>query len=346
MQIFDNQNNRERIKVLKEIPVRFEYEHGRPAKAVFADGKTASISCLGCVNPKCAVYTKKEIMCSNLIDFASDQSNHVCPTTALSFSNDGEPIIDSKKCIKCGLCIRRCPVGALYFDKKIKLNNKETAFERTCEYCEESKSLQDNQVLKLSRVERIGVLIKESDTFMEEIYKRISAIQSSEHNIVGRNLLIGLGCSCAMRRIGDVYTRMDAFYFRSKHFSGAVEIEFGRDTLDASRGILDDIAVLHTRYHIHKNVNTPLVICLQLPNARQGYWQVVKDVKKVEKIEINTVTIGALLLLLWNNTNLCFENSKYYLDYDNMDLRTIIEDHIGRKVNISQKKLGILEPIK
>ena len=41
-----------------------------------------------------------------------------------------------------------------------------------------------------------------------------------------------------------------------------------------------------------------LVICLQLPNARQGYWQVVKDVNAVEKIPIRTLTIGALLLFL------------------------------------------------
>ena len=45
-----------------------------------------------------------------------------------------------------------------------------------------------------------------------------------------------------------------------------------------------------------------VVVCLQLPNARQGYWQVVKDIFAVENIQINTIIIGALLILYNLNT--------------------------------------------
>ena len=150
-----------------------------------------------------------------------------------------------------------------------------------------------------------------------------------------------------MRRIGDVYTRMDAIYSSLAGSFGAIEIEFGRDTLDASRGILDDIAVLNTRYGIKKHSNNALVICLQLPNARQGYWQVVRDLKIVEGIKIQTLTVGALMFLLWNSCIFEPENNRYYIDYDNMDLRKILCKQVDCKdISVSDKKLGIMEPMK
>ena len=144
-----------------------------------------------------------------------------------------------------------------------------------------------------------------------------------------------------------MYTRMDAIYSSPAGSFGAVEIEFGRDTLDASRGILDDIAVLNTRYGIHKHDNKALVICLQLPNARQGYWQVVRDVNIVEGIKIGTITVGALMFLLWNGCVLEPENDRYYIDYDNMDLRSILCAQVDcDNIPLSDKELGIVEPMK
>ena len=109
---------------------------------------------------------------------------------------------------------------------------------------------------------------------------------------------------------------------------------------------MDDIAVLYTRYGIDKFSNKALVVCLQLPNARQGYWQVVKDVMTVEHINISTITIGALMLLLWNGKILIPEDNQYYVDYDNMSMRNAIIHQIGRTINLSDKHLGILEPLK
>ena len=186
----------------------------------------------------------------------------------------------------------------------------------------------------------------ESDELMQDIYEKLTNLRPQFHNTVGRNLLISLGCNSAMRRIGDVYTRMDAVYSSLDGCFGAVEVEFGRDTLDASRGILDDIAVLYTRYGIDKDENLPLVICLQLPNARQGYWQVVKDIKNVEDIPIATITIGAMLLLNWNGCLLIPDDVTYHLDYDNMDLRSVVSWQLKRPIRISKKFLGILEPQK
>ena len=347
MRIFSETINRSSISVLKDIPSRIEYISGGPSKAYFAGGQSCSIGCLGCTNPRCMKFEASEITCSEVESFPNDQSLNVCPVDALSWDDERDiPKVDSTKCINCGICLRRCPVGAIYYNNGVHVNATTSQQQTTGAVDSNTIRLQTKQIEALEDIDRCGVLIMESDKLMESIYEKLNRLKPQFHNTVGRNLLISLGCNSAMRRIGDVYTRMDAVYSSSDGCFGAVEVEFGRDTLDASRGILDDIAVLYTRYEIDKDANLPLVICLQLPNARQGYWQVVKDIKNVEDIAIATITIGAMLLLNWNGCSLIPDDVTYHLDYDNMDLRSVISWQLNRQINISDKLLGILEPQK
>lgn len=347
MRIFSERNNRSSISILKNIPSRIEYASGEPSKAYFDNGQFCSLGCLGCINPKCMKFEATEIICSEAENFPNDKSVNVCPVDALSWDNDREiPRIDSEKCIDCGICLRRCPVGAMYYNDGVYVNTAASCQQIVVSADSDAKRLQKEQILLLERVERRGVFIMESDELMKSVYEKLNRLKPQFHNTVGRNLLISLGCNSAMRRIGDVYTRMDAVYSSPDGAFGAVEVEFGRDTLDASRGILDDIAVLYTRYGINKSANLPLVICLQLPNIRQGYWQVVKDIKNVEDIAISTITIGAMLLLNWNGCPLNSDGVTYYLDYDNTDLRSAISRQLDRQIDISNKLLGILEPQK
>lgn len=348
MRIFSVTNNRHKVSLLNEMPSLIEYSSGSPAMAHFPNGQCSALGCLGCLNPKCMSFEDYEIGCNEVTDFPNDKATNACPMEAIAWDERLDvPYINTEKCINCGICIRRCPVGAIYFDgSAIKVNTNPSPYINDHEPNDTTIELQENQINNLKSIRKCGVAILETDELLQSIYEKLFGIKSNYHNIIGRNLLISLGCNCSMRRIGDVYTRMDAIYSSLDHCFGAVEIEFGRDTLDASRGILDDIAVLYTRYGVGKDANTPLVICLQLPNARQGYWQVVKDVKAVEHISIRTVTIGALMLLNWNSCVFLPASDMFYLDYDNMDLRTQISSIAGRQLRLSDKLLGILEPSK
>lgn len=336
--------------MLKKIPFALEIHQGAPGTARFRNGTVFQIGCLGCINPRCMFFSEGEIECNQVAGFPNDKSISACPVEAITWDSvSAVPLIDSRKCIKCGICVSRCPVGALYFSKNCTLMVN-TEQRDIVEYKQADSNLQiahHRQIGQLIEVPRSGVSLNASDRLFETIYEKLLHLSNNYHNPLGRNLLIALGCKCAMRRIGDVYTRMDAIYSSPGGSFGAVEIEFGRDTLDASRGILDDIAVLNTRYGVKKHNNKALVICLQLPNARQGYWQVVRDVKVVEGIKIGTVTVGALMFLLWNDCLFEPENDRYYIDYDNMDLRSILCSQAGcGAIPISNKKLGIMEPMK
>lgn len=350
MRVFKEGLNRQSFSILNEMPFALEIHQGAPGTVYFRNGSECHIGCLGCSNPRCMYFDDSEIECDYIVGFPSDKSVNACPVEAITWSNNSStPIIDTSKCINCGICVSRCPVGALYFTNSGELTvNKELG-----ECVEQKKSdamtrtIHMQQIEQLLKLPRTGISLNASDHMFKTIYEKLFRLRSTYHNIVGRNLLIALGCKCSMRRIGDVYSRMDAVYSSPSESFGAVEIEFGRDTLDASRGILDDIAVLNTRYGINKHENKALVVCLQLPNARQGYWQVVKDINIVEEIKIGTVTVGALMLLLWNGCMFEPEDNRYYIDYDNMDLRHILCRQIDcDDIPLSVKALGILEPMK
>ena len=350
MRVFKEKTNRQYLSVLKEMPCAIEIHQGIPGTAYFRNGDECHIGCLGCTNPRCMYFSENEIECDRVVGFPNDKSINACPVEALSWDDStAVPVIDSMKCIDCGVCVSRCPVGALFFSNKGKLavNTASTGYVEIRQADSTTQSIHLCQIEQLVKIPRIGISLNASDQLFESIYDKLFRLKNSYHNSVGRSLLIALGCKCSMRRIGDVYTRMDAIYSSPAGSFGAVEIELGRDTLDASRGILDDIAVLNTRYGIHKHDNKALVICLQLPNARQGYWQVVRDVNIVEGIKIGTITVGALMFLLWNGCVLEPENDRYYIDYDNMDLRSILCAQVDcDNIPLSDKELGIVEPMK
>ena len=61
MQIFSEQKIRNKISVLKQIPVNIEYVPNKKSIADFKDGTKCSLSCLNCKNPLCMKYLEKMI---------------------------------------------------------------------------------------------------------------------------------------------------------------------------------------------------------------------------------------------------------------------------------------------
>lgn len=349
MRIFNKNQEQSRIYMLEtnESVEKIEYEAGTPAK-IHIGNRQITAACIGCTNPRCINFSEQEVGCTRLPDFPYDKSTNVCPINAIMWNAErGKVEINNVTCFNCGLCASRCPMGAIYFDGTSftvngTLDNNYAELSPT----DESVNKQSTQIESLSNAPKTGSLVNENGMILLGIKDKLESLRSQYHNTVTRNLLIGLGNASSMRRIGDVYTRMDAVYSADNDGFGAVEVEFGRDTLDASRGILDDIAVLNSRYGVRKNENAPLVVCVQLPNERQGYWQVVKDIMKVEGIKISTISICGMILLLWNFKSLNPADGDFYADYDKMEIRSAIETKLGRRVNLGFRSLGIFEPMK
>lgn len=57
----------------------------------------------------------EEIKCSSFISMSSNMDLSVCPVDALQVGKKRVEI-NQTKCIGCGMCVQRCPVGALYMN--------------------------------------------------------------------------------------------------------------------------------------------------------------------------------------------------------------------------------------
>lgn len=73
---------------------------------------------------------------------------------------------------------------------------------------------------------------------------------------------------------------------------------------------------------------------------------VVKDIKNVLDQSIQTLSLGALLVLTWNDAKVDFLDNDFYADFDNLSIRSALEKYLHRKINITEGCLGILEPEK
>ncbi len=290
------------------------------------NGEVFQSRCINCNNKKCMKYMPNEIANDNVkipINIVDD----VCPTQAIKYEN-GKVIIDNKKCIKCGLCASRCITGAIYYDgKKFTISGYEMGKEK--DYIDSI---------------HCGEILKESNELLKEIYNDIIRFNINP-NIISRNLLNQCGIQTILSRKGDVNLRMDAIIINNDK-RGVCEIEFNNDVLSCPRCILDDLAVLCSRYDYNLEDTLSLVVALGLPNNRTDYWRVIQDTNNILNIKIQTVSIGFLLITMWNFKKINLISNDFYKDCDDNSLYKNIEVLLNRKVNIISDDNSIFEPLK
>lgn len=319
----------------------------KPGKLVFKDNFETTSYCLRCPNTPCHSFSQSELDSKSLPQFSYDRNTSVCPTNAIHIhKSEYYPVIDKDKCINCGICSHRCPIGAIYMSEVSACVNYDLNNSNIDSYYEVDNNTFYNNLNILKSINKNGILFIDNDSNLNKICDNIlKEIKSNSNlpNLLTRNILLSLGTSFNLRRPGDVNLRMDAILGNDIKSLGTCEIEFGNDILNSPRNILDNIAIVCSRYSKNYDNIYPLIVSLELPNTRSEYWRVVQDIKNVFGIEINSISIGALLILLWNLEHFDITNYNLYADCDNLSIRNYIEDIINRPINISNGFRSILE---
>lgn len=338
-------------KALSEEKVPTEVVwHGtkQPATVHFANGKHGVGACISCINPRCMEFSTDELHSAQFEDFPLDLNQEVCPTKAITWPIDSHtPVIDASACISCGLCVTRCPTSAISFDAATKahINTDSTAL---FEPSTDARHL--DTIAKFDSIKKTGAILIENDEDLGRVYETLENVASKQTaqfpNHLVRNLLLNLGVKALMRRRGDTNVRMD-MVFDVDGTKGTMEVELGTGVIDSPRNILDNVAISVARYKQDKNGIAPAIACLNLPNYRSEYWQVIKDIQDVLKLQIGTFTIGLLVALVWNRARLSSDALKtFYIDADNHSLLEPFQKILGRKTGLAKSLPRLIEPEK
>lgn len=327
--VFKQQTNRATVGIrVVDAPELIRHNIQQPSVYEF-NGRSCVSSCVGCFNPLCMRFMPDELRLSDerLIEFPVDVDDSVCPLNALLWERGNPtPIVVTERCINCGICARRCPLGAIYSNGvSAVIHTGERGVEfRTA--TPENIEVHNSQMRELEDCRHIGQYLEIDEDSVGVLYGKLAEQQTEAQfpNLIVRNLFLVLGNQCIIRRRGDVYFRIDAI-IEDNTVIGVVEVEFHKDTLEPPRSILDDIAVLASRYGIEKQRIKPFIVLLEFPNLRTEYWRVIKDIKDVLGIQVHSITLGALCTLVWRFSNAPIGSFNFYADINAPTIKQGVE---------------------
>jgi ferredoxin len=286
-----------KVREYRAPPERLDFgKGGHGVKVRLFDGSEGLGTCLGCKDAPCMTLAVGETALPEVLsDFPGDPAKEICPTRAMSWNEGGHTIlVNADGCIGCGLCVARCPYGAISLSaegKAIVETSDPDGLTATCG--------NESNPAEHAKPERVGQVGTVGSPALRGMPNSVAGLGDLESTQFVRNLLIACGIECRTRRRGDTNVRMDGVLGLADGRLGVLEIELGNAPLESPRALLEDVAVLHGRYGIEVKQIDPVSVILGLPNARSEYFQVIADIEKVLGVRCRTLTIGSLLVVLW-----------------------------------------------
>lgn len=319
------------VRVYQESLTVRDFNNGlQPVIIELSNGMKGHGTCLGCHDAPCMMLSEADMKLSeSLAAFPGNPSREICPTQAITWDDSDEfTHVNSEACIGCGLCVARCPYGAISLsDQGVAVVEHDDLDDLTVEGANSTSPEEHPETL---RIGRIGPIDSPS---VREMPNSIAKMPNHVATRFIRNLLIECGMKTRTRRQGDTNIRIDGVLFTKDKDVGVLEIELGNDVLASPRALLEDVAVLHRRYGVEKENITPVSVVVELPNRRTEYFRVIDDIEKVLGLRCRTVTVGALLSMIWHFQRINgFTEGLFETSPDDSDLLPAMQRYVSESI--------------
>lgn len=298
-----------RIATAKPAVVSDSIEYVRRASDdslvwVAREGTEAAPSCIHCADAPCLRFTLADIESASYA-MTFDRNPAVCPFGAIQFDREsGTPKIGDG-CCGCGLCVGRCPVGAI----AIKGGRATVASEG------DGILVADDEADHLASRNRIAQLVYGSiESNRVDWPARRLAVEATlaavDHStgrgtmgLLVRNLLLVAGVPAKLGVQGDTNSRLD-LTFDMDGYTALAELEQNPDLLDSTRRLLADVATARARHGLVADSILPVIVCRALPNKRTDFYRLADDARGVLGLTIVTLPLATLLLLVLSRRDL------------------------------------------
>lgn len=279
---------------------------GEFGSLVSSGGKVATASCIHCPDSPCVHLSDEEIQSETDVKVTHNPNDSICTFDAIEWlQEDQSPQINTSRCVGCGACIGRCPVGAIRANRRGKaaLREKEAPGEvfkgsdsiKVEEFRRHLEQIKSRTAVSLTQNE-VQRTIHNFESVLEGL--RENPGHGSVESLLARNLLSAIGFTAKAGNPGDVNSRLDLIFTLADDKTGLVEIETNTEKLlNSPRRLLTSYASIRRRQDIPPEKLEVFAFWAKFPNARQDVFEVIENIRSRVGLKIRTVPLCLLYLL-------------------------------------------------
>lgn len=263
---------------------RTDFDHA--ASYEDGDGTRYDAVCVRCEERWCARFPEVR---TGVLKSASD----VCPTDAVRFTDDGEAVIGDA-CFGCGLCVLRCPYGAIAFDGAGRAHVERGTANFVSATAEDARRLRDEIPLQMA------VDPATRADFLDDVIDRLGTERKDTYYELAARLLTMAGTPTDVPSHGQNPARFDAVIVDDAQ---SIPIEIKSPAEEISAGIkaveqaLENKVLLDTRFR-DAYPSTPdsatLAIGHLAPPQRSDVADLIDDIQQAFGVNVAVLSIRQL----------------------------------------------------
>lgn len=256
-------------------------------------------ACLGCPDQPCARFTEVELARETSVESPYTPDPAVCPTYAISRGVGGTMMVDADNCLGCGLCVVRCPVGAVYLDPYSAAAHVERPSDD--HYERVTMTLDEFDALRIALAEGMAaetVPFADAGRLSRQMLRAAPMVEGAAGQrvlrLLTRNTFL-LSGAARLKNVGDNNAAAELLVDAGDDLL-VVEVEPSTDVPDAVRRVLAGCAIVIARLGANRDGVAAAVVVPRLPNVRVEYYRVAQNVYDRLGIAVYGVPLALLLL--------------------------------------------------